>query len=197
MGGTATNGSPARERQALSATELDGLLGFLAPLDPNPGRAYARASEQLEAFFRWRGQSAARELADVTLDRVARKLVAGEVVSAAPMRYALGVARIVLLEESRRGARERGALVALATATAESPADPASERRLAALDDCARLLSAEDRALLLEYHRDTGRERIDGRQTLADRLGLTLNGLRVRTFRIRAKLLKCMESKSV
>ncbi|MCK6548043.1 hypothetical protein L6R52_19485 [Myxococcota bacterium] len=190
-------GTPPRERWSLSGTELDGLLTFLAPLDADRGRAYARAAEMLESFFRWRGLPGARELADVTLDRVARKLAEGEVVTAAPMRYALGVARLVLLEETRRSARERGQLATLVASEEERAGDEPmrDDARMAALEDCARSLSDEDRRLLLDYHRDDGRARIDGRQALANRLGLTLNGLRVRTFRIRARLLKCIEAK--
>ncbi|MEM1181888.1 MAG: hypothetical protein AAGM22_26315, partial [Acidobacteriota bacterium] len=49
-------------------------------------------------------------------------------------------------------------------------------------------LSAEERSLILRYYGGEPRERISERRRLAEDLGIRANHLRIRAFRIRAKL---------
>jgi DNA-directed RNA polymerase specialized sigma24 family protein len=54
-------------------------------------------------------------------------------------------------------------------------------------------LSPENRALVLRYYEADGREKIEKRKILADELGIAPNALRIRAYRIRAALQKCLE----
>ncbi len=68
------------------------------------------------------------------------------------------------------------------------------ETRLACLDSCMTTLSDSNRGLIVEYYSSEKREKIDVRQHIADRIGVTPNALRNRAVRIRRKLEDCVRS---
>lgn len=176
------------ESWTLDRRSWDGLLAFLGRDGVAPGEAYEALREKLEAFFRWRGLGGARELADETLDRIAKKLEAGEEIETTPTRFALGVARFVALEAQRKSQREQPELV-----EAEAPPPPAGDERVEGLVRCLERLPPADRSLLLRYHEESrGQPRISRRERLAKELGIELNALRVRAFRIRGRLERCL-----
>lgn len=176
------------ESWTLDRRSWDGLLAFLGRDGVAPGEAYEALREKLEAFFRWRGLGGARELADETLDRVAKKLEAGEQIETTPTRFALGVARFVALEAQRKSQREQPEL-----AEAEAPPPPVGDERVEGLVRCLERLSPADRSLLLRYHEESqGQARISLRERLAKELGIELNALRVRAFRIRGRVERCL-----
>ena len=174
-----------------AAPAFAALLAFLCPEpESERGAVYARTRAKLEDLFRWRGASDPEGLADETLDRVAHKVMDGLVAERSALAYVLGVARLVALEAGRRERRHTAA------SPDELPApapDADQERYHGALERCLSGLEAPDRELLLEYHRGDGRGRIDGRRALAERLGLPLATLRVRAFRIRARVEVCVK----
>jgi len=53
-------------------------------------------------------------------------------------------------------------------------------------------LSPENRELVMRYYDCDGRERIEQRKIMAEALGIAPNALRIRAFRIRAELEKCL-----
>jgi len=175
-------------RRTTQAWQLDErawaqLLAFVG------GQAgYARLHAKLGAFFRWRGAHDHDALADVVLDRVARRLTSDPEPPKYAAPFALGVARLVWLEQGRVDARRVDA------EGLEAPApEPDDDSHLQALQRCLGGLTADERKIVLAYYTSTtGRERIDGRQALAERLGVTLNSLRVRAFRVRARLEACV-----
>src|SRR5437773_826195 len=82
---------------------------LLARLDPDPQRAgekYEALRRRLVAFFEWRGAPWPEEHADETIDRVAKRAAEDEAVINVEA-YAVGVARMVLLEALREKAKER------------------------------------------------------------------------------------------
>jgi hypothetical protein len=48
--------------------------------------------------------------------------------------------------------------------------------------------------LIVEYYADDRRQKIERRRDLATRLGITMNALGIRAFRIRDGLMACVES---
>lgn len=175
-------------RRTTQAWQLDErawaqLLAFVG------GQAgYARLHARLSAFFRWRGAHDHDALADVVLDRVARRLSTDPEPPRQAAAFALGVARLVWLEQGRVEARH------VEADGLEAPVPEADDdSHLKALQHCLGALGPDDRKIVLAYYTSTtGRERIDGRQRLAERLGVTLNSLRVRAFRLRARLEACV-----
>jgi len=50
------------------------------------------------------------------------------------------------------------------------------------------------RELVVEYYRDGQREKIERRRELAERLGISMNALAIRVFRLRDTLMTCVET---
>jgi DNA-directed RNA polymerase specialized sigma24 family protein len=61
------------------------------------------------------------------------------------------------------------------------------------LEECIAKLNEEHRELVLRYYSADGREKIEQRKLLAEKLGIAPNALRIRAYRIRAALQKCLE----
>jgi DNA-directed RNA polymerase specialized sigma24 family protein len=53
-------------------------------------------------------------------------------------------------------------------------------------------LSSENREIVTEYYQQDKKAKIDRRKMVAERLGITINALRIRAFRIRATLQECL-----
>src|SRR5580765_3820487 len=140
------------------------------------------------------------DLADETLNRVARSVEAGPIRITPPARYCYIVARFVMLEDVRRERTERradsatrsGALHLQGRVAKPDDQHVAREQRLDCLDRCLAELKPEQRELVIEYYRDSGRQKIDRRRELADRLGVSMNALGIRACRIRETLESCV-----
>jgi DNA-directed RNA polymerase specialized sigma24 family protein len=142
-------------------------------------------------------------LADETLSRVASKIEEkGEIVGVSPAHYCYITAKFVFLESLRGTDRHRVGLQDAQGGDAKKPGSPMpgnldsealdNQKRLACLEQCLSKLTPGDRELILEYHRNKGREKIERRAGLAERLGLTMNALTIRACRIRSKLEACV-----
>jgi DNA-directed RNA polymerase specialized sigma24 family protein len=179
--------------------DADAFGKLLASFDPDREQAaelYMRTYAKLCTFFEYRGARDADELADETLNRVARRLAEGVSVPTAEIRsYVFGVARNVLRETW--GAQGKTQPLDVLPASLEPATDARfgvddEDARLECLAHCIERLNERDRALIRQYHANDGRKRVDGRLALADQLGIDVNALRIRAFRIRRTLQSCM-----
>ena len=139
-----------------------------------------------------------------TIDRVARKIGEGaEVQARDPYLYFHGVALNVLREHWKKTQRH-GVKSLDELPVSDSPAiDPVMERdqhaerenhevRLECLEDCVGALPRPHLEIVTEYHKETGGTKIAQRNELAKRLGIPINALRIRAFRIRGELEDCV-----
>lgn len=176
----------------LDTKSLERLLTFLGV--EGSTEAWRRVHARLESFFRWKGLRDPGQLADETLDRAARRLMENAVRTEAPAAFLLGVARFVALESQRKAPHEVSAERLAVPAT--SPDGDVDTDRMEALEKCLGTLPAAERDVVLQYYRhDDGRQRIDSRQQLAERLGIGLNALRIKAFRLRQRLEQCVEGR--
>lgn len=171
---------------------FEALLRFLNPDRDQAAVKYEEIRHRLVRLFEWRGFGVAEDLADETMDRVARRLLEGvDVRSADPYGYFCGVAHLVSKEVSRRTARERAALEreewqpTVPTGNGEE-----EDGRLACLRHCLERLPDDQRLLVLRYHQED--DHIRSRQTLSQELGVPMNALRIRVHRVRRKLEECV-----
>lgn len=186
--------SPRQPGRVFEASTFERLLDFLGGTDAtSKAEKYRQVRDRLESFFRWRGLGDASGLADDTLDRVARRVEAGEVRTSTPNAFVVGVARMVALEAGRKDRKDVN--IDDRSIAAPAPAEPEDELRLRALDSCLESLVTAERNLVLGYYRDEGPSRIAGRAKLAQSLGTTVEALRVRAFRLRARLEQCVQGK--
>lgn len=180
----------ARQKSDLSPEAFATFLARLSPEPERAGAAYEELRQMTVKFLECRGVAFAEEVADEVFNRVARRVADGEVIENLPG-YCFSVARFVLLEYSRSPEQRRVELDELPPLAAPERADD-EDARLACLRSCLQLLPADSRALLIEYYQDTKRAKIDVRQAIATRLGITRNALSNRMVRLRTQLENCI-----
>jgi DNA-directed RNA polymerase specialized sigma24 family protein len=171
---------------------------FLACLDHDRERAglrYEALRAALMRLFDWRGAFDPATCADETINRVIRKIGAGETIRDIPT-YCQGVARLVLLETLRQQNQRQVSLddVPAHQLTPLALIDDEDNARQDCFQKCLRSLPNDSRALILQYYQDEGRAKINHRARLADELGIPLNALRNRVQRIRARLEDCVQN---
>ena len=169
----------------LSEAAFDQLLLWLNPDREAAGRKYEEIRLRLIKMFTCRGCVTPEDLADDTINRVAKK--AAEIApsyTGDPALYFLGVAHNVCLEHFRKKPEP------------DPPPQPDESDRKEQLDECLEhcmhRLSAKNRQLILEYYREEKHSKIDHRKELAKQLGIALNALRIQACRIRASLQECV-----
>jgi DNA-directed RNA polymerase specialized sigma24 family protein len=192
-----------RKEPVFTELAFSRLLEWLDDGEDSRGERYIEMRRRLVWYFTRRNRPAADELADETLNRIARTLEqSGVILTRPPARYCYVVAKFVLLEDIRRqrkhvhleevwsgpGASDRG------NSAAESERIAVREQRLDCLDHCLEQLTPEQRELVIEYYRDSRRQKIERRANLASRLGISMNALAIRACRIRETLMNCVEA---
>jgi len=165
-------------------------------IDSN-GERYLEMRRRLLRYFDHKHCLASDDLADETLNRVARRLEEqGAITEATPAQYCYIVAKFVFLEYLRQAHPQAEAseanLSSMSLAHAAHPGAEAEEKRMQCLEQCLEKLGADERELILEYYRGGQHEKIRGRRQLAERLALTLNALSIRACRIRTRLEGCV-----
>jgi len=184
---------------------FDRLLQLLDNDRQQAGLKYEAVRGKLTNFFRWRGCSQPEDYVDRTIDRVARKLAEGaEVQTRDPYLYFHGVAVNVLREHWKQVDRNRMTSLdelPVSQSPAENPiakeqddeAQSEKEVRLECLDDCIAGLPRQQLEILTRYHQDRGGTKMAQRNELAISLNIPMNALRIRVFRVRADLERCIE----
>jgi len=195
---------PKAERKtdwALSAGAFSRLLAWLDEESDSGGERYLEMRRRLVLYFDRKNCLSPDELADETLNRVARRLEEeGAIVSDTPAHYCYIVARFVLLESFRNQQREqslddglyRHSPVSVAATPGASEEQSEKERRWECLERCMTTLRPDNRELIVSYYRGEQRAKIESRRGTAAKLGVTLNALSIRACRIRNKLEACM-----
>jgi DNA-directed RNA polymerase specialized sigma24 family protein len=183
----------ARQKWTLTQDAFDRLLIALGGDRDSGSEKYLEIRSNLTRFFEWRGCSFPEDHADETFNRIAKKIDEGEEILN-PAGYAMGVARLLLLEIIKSRQREQTALNEIGTAgdVYVAAADD-GEDRLKCLRDCLQSLSPDNRELILQYYQGEKGEKIQNRKKLLDQLGIPVNTLRMRALRLRERLQGCVE----
>lgn len=187
----------------LTPRAFQRLLQWLDGGADSTGREYLEMRRRLVAYFDRKNCSTPDELADETLNRVARRLEEEGVLEGdAPARYCYIVARFVFMEhlrgtqksvplddENSRWRHATGNHPALSETDAEWEI---KEKMLNCLERCTGELAPRSRALIIPYYAGKERVKIENRRALAKELGISANALSVRACRIRDKLEACV-----
>ncbi len=173
----------------VTAEKFESLLARLGEDPEQGGRQYIWLRTRLVNLLRMKGHSAPEEGADVALDRVAAKLAGGEIIRDL-YSFSYGVANLIALEDHRKQNQTRKTLDHYSSFRALT--ETFDERIFHLIQVCLDQLPAKDRTLLLEYYTCAEqRDSLNCRKTIAERMQLTLNALRLNVFRLRAKLEIC------
>ena len=184
----------------LTSEALDRLLRFLDQNREHAAQKYEDLRQMLVTFFEFRGLTNTDQLADETINRVARRLSEGEQIEASPGTYFYAVARNVWREQLAKPDLSSALDEVSARLLADDPAAQLAreaecterERRLECLERCLAELPAESRDLVINYYRGEKSSRIEARKELAEQLGIQPNALRIRLCRLRDKLERCV-----
>jgi len=181
-----------RQKWALNQEAFDKLLVAFDADRETAGRKYLEIRNNLTRFFEWRGCSFPEDHADETINRMAKRVFEGEAILN-HSGYAMGVARLLLLEINKGRQREQSALAEIGAAPDVYVPEDDDESRLTCLRSCLQTLSPDNRELILQYYQGEKGEKIENRKKLLDRLGIPVNTLRMRALRLREKLQACVE----
>ena len=181
-----------RQKWALNQEAFDKLLVAFDVDRETAGRKYLEIRNNLTRFFEWRGCSFPEDHADETITRMAKRALEGEAILN-HSGYAMGVARLLLLEINKGRQREQSALAEIGAAPDVYVPEDDDESRLTCLRSCLQTLSPDNRELILQYYQGEKGEKIENRKKLLQRLGIPVNTLRMRALRLRERLQACVE----
>lgn len=179
---------PARRvTHTLEQAELNRLLEWLDSDRERAGERYEEIRRRLITIFAARQCAVPEELADETIDRVARRVadIAGSYTGDKAL-YFFGVANNVHHEYLKKPA----------------PPDPSNiiddepddrEQRHDCLEECLGKLPGELRAMLVRYYSEERQAKIELHKQMAAEMGITINTLRLRVLRLKEKLQPCVE----
>jgi len=164
------------------------MLEWLAPGDRDlAGERYECVRKNIIRNYARRGCPVAEDLADEAINRVAEKLP--EIIAVFigdPALYFYGVANKILLEYGRK----RSEYLIMPIPASQYEEDP--ELVYACLEECLSYLTPEDRELICHYFMNEKRAKIEGRKQFANKLGIPLNTLRTRAYRVKLALRDCI-----
>jgi DNA-directed RNA polymerase specialized sigma24 family protein len=181
-----------RQRWTLTREAFDKLLVAFDVDREQAGQKYLQIRNNLTRFFEWRGCSFPEDHADETINRMAKRVAEGEAILN-HSGYAMGVARLLLLEINKGRQREQSALAEIGSAPdVYVPADD-RDSRLTCLRSCLQTLSPDNRELIIQYYQGDKGEKIENRKKLLARLRVPVNTLRMRALRLRERLQMCVE----
>jgi len=174
------------DRWELNKNAFEELLSWLDPDREAAARKYETIRGGLIKIMFYSSDSAAEELADEIINRVAMRLPEiRKTYRGNPARYFYGVARKLALEYQRRP-REPSLIEG---AHAVPNPETKDELRYECLESCLQRLTAVNRELFRRYYEE---DKPDQRKELAKLLGITEETLRVRIHRIVQPLKKCV-----
>ncbi|HKP86506.1 MAG TPA: hypothetical protein VJZ26_10440, partial [Blastocatellia bacterium] len=164
---------------------FDRFLSWLHSNREEAGKEYEKIRHELIRSFTSRGCADAEDLADITFNRVIKKVakIADSYVGErAP--YFAGVAYYVRLEVFKKPS------AALPMPELDPPEE--KEKRHECLEQCLSRLAHDRRQRVLQYYCGEKKVKKEYRKNLAREMGIELNALRIQMHRIRASLRECM-----
>lgn len=199
----------ASKNRSLSAKAFEKLLAWIDPAPEVAGEIYAETHRQLVVIFERAGCRPAEEFADEVMNRIARRLeirtAENEIRTSEPVRFILGVARMIAHFEKIRHGTIGISIETLEPETLhaalQNAVDPAIEienreetmRKISCAEKCLQELPTQDRVLIELYYLEVETPGALSHKNLAARYGLTESGLRTRVMRIRKRMQHCAQ----
>ena len=171
----------------LTQEAFDRLMEWLDPDTAAAARKYEQTRRSLLKFFECRRCVSAEEQVDRVIDRVARRVSEGvEVYAANPFLYFHGVALNVFQEYLRK---QR---VPMDVPVPDAEDSARMQQRLECMERCLDGVPAETRQMMVDYCTVDKASKKRTREVLAERLGMSVNSLRIRVHRVREQLERCV-----
>lgn len=181
---------------------------LLSQINPNLEIAALKYNEIYQKtvnFFECKDCNFSEDYADEVVKRVITKIDEGEVIASENMgKYFYSVAQNVLKEYRRKKQRQPQSLEDLPVSNnlsidpheVEQQAEQTKqkEKQLECLDMCLQKMEPNDSELIYLYYQHRGREGIQNREAIAQKMGISITNLRVKMHRLREKLEQCVNN---
>ena len=179
---------------AIPPESFEEILAWLNPDREMAGAMYVQLRQDLAKMFMWGRCADPEGMTDEAFDRVARKIPhVRPTYEGDPRLYFRAVANNLIKENHKKVKSQ----LPLDDLNLPEPAITEAEDETTAdieecLQQCLQKLSAEKRELILGYYAKEKQAKIDYRNELAQKFGISVETLRVRVFRIRESLAECI-----
>ncbi len=181
--------SSAKKLKVLQQEDFDRLLNWLNADSERAGSIYEKIRWRLIAILASRGCRFPEELADETIDRVARRVVDIQSTYVGDKAiYFLGVMNNVHHEYLKQPHGSEPAVFNDDPGVKEE----AKEMTYECLEKCLHKLAPNSKQVIEQYYAEDKQARIDSRKRIARELGISISSLRLRALRIREKLQACI-----
>jgi DNA-directed RNA polymerase specialized sigma24 family protein len=178
--------------KGLTKAEFDRFLFILHPNPERAGEEYVFLWQRLLTFFQSRSCLAPDELADETLNRVAKKIAGGEEPRSISA-YSHGFAKNVWLEHLKKPGTNRGSLDDIPPTPSLTLDEISRKERQNCFEKCLREIPVNEAQMLVEYWYHEDRPNRDIRREMAERLEISPTALRIRICRIKSKVDECIK----
>lgn len=179
---------------AIPPESFEEILAWLNPDRDVAANMYVQLRHDLAKLFIWGRCADPEGMTDEAFDRVAKKVHdVRQTYEGDPRLYFRAVANNLIKENFKK----------IKTHVSLEDVDPPQQQTIETteemvdiedcLQSCLRKLDNEKRRLILAYYAKEKQAKIDYRHELAQRLGISVETLRVRAFRIRASIEGCIE----
>lgn len=191
----------SKKNWKITSDAFQNLLEWLDEGIDSDGQKYLEMRQKLVSYFDRKNCLSPNELADETLNRIARRIEEeGTIESETPAKYCYITARFVFMEYLRRNEKTDISLDGLPnykkekhlTVEDNSSEQNIKEKMLKCLEHCTKKLKPEKREVILDYYFGEQQTKINNRRKIAKKLGITINALSIRACRIRDKLENCV-----
>lgn len=178
----------------LTQVQFDRFFEWLSANRDEAAETYELFRAGLVRFFLFKGCDEAETLADETLNRVALKFDTFSFEETKNRKaFIYGFATKVRLEYLREKERTHISLTDFDLPVVNKT-DEETEI-IKALKDCLSNLKTDDKKLVLEYYSKEKAVKIEHRTEIADRLGLNIDAMYMKIYRIRKALRNCVDEK--
>lgn len=180
-----------KKKWSLTQEAFDKLLACLDADRERAGEKYEQLRSGLVRFFEWRGCPFSEDRADETINRVARRLGAGEEFRDL-YTYFYGVARMLVKEILKQAGKEQAFVENLQPTAPIAEEHDDEQPRVECLKLCLDRLPPESREMILQYYQGEKRTKIENREKLAVASAVSPHVLRNRAYRLRDHLQACV-----
>lgn len=178
------------KKKDISHKDFEKLLTWLNKDNEIAGQKYENIRLRLIRIFTARGCNIAEELTDETIDRVINKIdFLKKEYEGDPTLYFYAVGKNVLSEFFKKAAPQELS----PNLVYQEKVEEGESERLKCLRTCLQTLTKDQHNLIIGYYKKTKQEKIEYRRQLAEELGISSESLRIKAFRLRNSLQKCIE----
>lgn len=176
----------------ITQEDFDKLLSWLDEDKETAARKYYSIHRRLVQIFLARKAFPAEELADRVIDVVIKKIdYLTEEFKGEPENFFYSVTHNIIREQIRKPVNEE---LNEKIFQNDSSKDDVEDNRLKCIRECVQNLPEKQRILLIKYFKYSKQRKINFHKKMSEELGVDLNHLRTKVYRIKKKVEVCAKN---